>query len=189
MTTPERRGEGEESRESEANPEDSGTTDYARAPARSPNPWLIGTDLTQARKRILWGGGAGLAAAIINFIVVMSTYFVGDTAVEGVVRPSGGQFLFVLVEAGLYTLLAAGVLRRNRKAAFALLGYHVVSKALLFGLAAAGLGPGNLHPVSVALNLVFAYLFFQGLRGVLTWQFLTHPLYPTAPPADTGDSC
>ena len=46
-------------------------------PFKSPNPWLIGTDLEQARKRIRWGGGAGLAAAIVNFIVIMSTYFVG----------------------------------------------------------------------------------------------------------------
>lgn len=140
--------------------------------------WLIGTDLVQARKRILWGGGAGLAAAVINFIVIMSTYFVGDTGVEGVVQPSGGQFLFVLVEAAVVASLAVGVLRRSRAAAMALLVYQVVSKLALFGLAAFGLGPGNLNLVSVVLNLVFAYLFFQGLRGVLTWRYLTHPDYP-----------
>ena len=144
--------------------------------------WLIGTDLVQARKRIRWGGGAGLAAAIINFIVIMSTYFVGDTGVEGVVQPSRGQFLFVLVEAVVVTGLAAGVLRRNRAAAGALLAYQVVSKFALFGLAAFGLGPGNLNPVSLVLNLVFAYLFFQGLRGVLTWHYLTHPEYPVPSP-------
>lgn len=147
--------------------------------AKSPNPWLIGTDLEQARKRIRWGGGAGLAAAIVNFIVIMSTYFVGDTGVEGVVQPSGGQFLFVLAEAGLVAGLAAGVLKRSRAAAATLLFYQIVSKLALFGLAAFGLGPGNLTPVSLALNLVFAYLFFQGLRGVLTWHYLTHPDYPT----------
>ena len=147
-------------------------------PAKSPNRWLIGTDLEQARKRIRWGGGAGLAAAIVNFIVIMSTYFVGDTGVEGVVRPSGGQFLFVLAEAALVAGLAAGVLKRSRAAAAALLFYQVVSKLALFGLASFGLGPGNLTPVSLALNLVFAYLFFQGLRGVLTWHYLTHPDYP-----------
>ena len=142
--------------------------------------WLIGTDLVQARKRIRWGGGAGLAAAVINFIVIMSTYFVGDTGVEGVVQPSGGQFLFVLVEAAVVAVLAVAVLRRNRTAAMALLAYQVVSKLALFGLAAFGLGPGNLNPVSMVLNLVFAYLFFQGLRGVLTWHYLTHPQYPVS---------
>lgn len=147
-------------------------------PGKSPNPWLIGTDLQQARKRIHWGGGAGLAAAAINFIVVMSTYFVGDTEVEGVIQPSQGQFLFVVAEAVLVAGLAAGVLLRNRAAAGALLGYQIVSKLALFGLAAFGLGPGNLNLVSLVLNLVFAYLFFQGLRGVLTWHFLTHPKYP-----------
>ena len=141
--------------------------------------WLIGTDLEQARKRIRWGGGAGLAAAIINFIVIMSTYFVGDTGVEGVVQPSRGQFLFVLAEAVVMAGLAAGVLKRSRGAAGALLAYQVISKLALFGLAALGLGPGNLNPVALVLNLVFAYLFFQGLRGVLTWHYLTHPAYPT----------
>ena len=135
--------------------------------------------MEQARKRIRWGGGAGLAAAIVNFIVIMSTYFVGDTGVEGVVRPSMGQFLFVLAEAGLVAGLAAGVLKRSRAAAAALLFYQVVSKLALFGLAAFGLGPGNLNLVSVVLNLAFAYLFFQGLRGVLTWHYLTHPEYPS----------
>ena len=149
---------------------------------RRTGSWLIGTDLVQARKRIRWGGGAGLAAAVINFVVIMSTFFVGDTEVEGVIQPSGGQFLFVLVEAGLVAGLAAGVLRRNRMAATALLGYHVVSKLALFGLAAFGLGPGNLNPVSVVLNLAFAYLFLQGLRGVLTWHYLTHPDYPVLAP-------
>ncbi len=150
----------------------------AAQPPVSPNPWLIGTDLQQARKRIHWGGGAGLAAAVINFIVIMSTYFVGDTGVEGVVQPSRGEFLFVLVEAGLVAGLAAGVLKRNRAAAATLLGYQVASKLVLFGLAVFGLGPGNLNPVSLVLNLVFAYLFFQGLRGTLTWHYLTRPENP-----------
>ncbi|MCY4365997.1 MAG: hypothetical protein OXE17_07230 [Chloroflexi bacterium] len=159
---------------------DSGSTesDHALRPAASPNPWLIGTDLRQARKRIHWGFGAGLAAAIINFIVIMSTFFVGDTEVEGVVQPSRGEFIFVLVEAGLVTVLAVGVLKRNRAMAAALLGYQLISKSVLFGLALAGLGPGNLNPVSLVLNLAFAYLFFQGLRGTLTWHYLTHPDYP-----------
>ena len=157
-------------------------------PQKRPNPWLIGTDLEQARKRIRWGGGAGLAAAVINFIVIMSTYFVGDTGVEGVVQPSRGQFIFVLVEAILVAGLAAGVLKRSRAAAGALLGYQIVSKLLLFGLAVFGLGPGNLNPVSLVLNLVFAYLFFQGLRGVLTWRHLTHPEHPTAPGSDLVDN-
>ncbi|MDE2779678.1 MAG: hypothetical protein OXI91_08390 [Chloroflexota bacterium] len=170
----------EEQNRQEADP-DSTESDHALTPASSPNPWLIGTDLLQARKRIRWGFGAGLAAATINFIVIMSTYFVGDSGVEGVVRPSRGEFIFVLVEAGLVAALAVGVLRRNRAMAAALLGYQLISKSVLFGLALAGLGPGNLNPVSLVLNLVFAYLFFQGLRGVLTWHYLTHPLYPTGP--------
>lgn len=170
-------------REQEAYPTDAPGLDpsegqQSSSPVASPNPWLIGTDLQQARKRIRWGFGAGLAAAIINFIVIMSTYFVGDTGVEGVVQPSRGEFIFVLVEAGLVAALAYGVLKRSRAAAATLLAYQLVSKSILFGLALTGLGPGNLNPVSFVLNLAFAYLFFQGLRGTLTWHYLTHPEYP-----------
>lgn len=147
--------------------------------------WMIGSDLRQAGKRILWGGGAGLAAAAINFIVIMATYF-GDPAVAGVIQPGGGAFLFVLIEAGLTAGLAAGVLKRGRPAAAALLAYHLVSKAGLFGLAAAGWGPGSLNPISLLLNLLFAYLFLQGLRGVLTWHYLTRPVYPAAVVGEEG---
>lgn len=141
--------------------------------------WMIGSDLRQAGKRILWGGMAGMTAAAINFIVIMATYF-GDPAVAGVIQPGGGAFLFVVVEAGLMAALAVGVLKRGRLAAAALLVYHLVSKVGLFGLAAAGWGPGSLNPLSLVLNLLFAYLFLQGLRGVLTWHYLTHPVYPAA---------
>ena len=184
MDSPNRPDQGESLQSPEAETTSALETPVATAFVGSSNPWLIGSDLQQARKRILWGGGAGLAAAVINFIVIMSTYFVGDTGVEGVVQPSRGEFLFVLVEAALVAGLAAGVLRRSRAAAGALLAYQVVSKLLLFGLAAVGLGPGNLNPVSLVLNLVFAYLFFQGLRGVLTWHYLTHPEYPVASSQD-----
>ena len=149
-----------------------------------PNPWLVGSNLEQARKRILWGGGAGLAYAATYFIVIMATYFVGDSGVERVIRPGGGEFLFVLVEAALVAVLAAGMLKRNRAAAVALLGYQIISKLVLFGLAILGLGPGDLNLGSLVLNLVFAYLFFQGLRGVLTWHYLTHPEYPTSAGGD-----
>ena len=142
--------------------------------------WMLGSDLTQAGKRILWGGVAGLAAAAVNFIVIMATYF-GDPAVEGVIQPGDLAFLWTLAEAGLLAALAAGVLKRSRRAAAALLAYHLVSKVALFGLAVGGMGPGSLHPVYLTLNLlIFPYLFFQGLRGALTWHHLTHPAYPTA---------
>lgn len=141
--------------------------------------WLIGSDPEQARKRMRWGGIAGIAAAIVNFVVAMVTYF-GDASVEGVIQPGGGAFLFVLAEAGLMTALSIGLLRRNRTAALLLLGYHVVSKVALFGLAAIGVGPGSLR--AIPFHLAFAYMFFQGWRGALTWHYLTHPVYPAYTP-------
>ena len=141
--------------------------------------WLIGSDIEQARKRMRWGGIAGIAAAIINFVVAVVTYF-GDASVEGVIQPGGWAFLFVLAEAGLMTVLAVGLLRKNRSAALLLLGYHVVSKVALFGLAAVGVGPGSLR--AIPFHLVFAYMFFQGWRGALTWRYLTRAEYPAFAP-------
>ncbi len=139
--------------------------------------WLIGNDPRQAGKRILWGGAAGLVAAGINFIVIMATYF-GDPAVEGVIQPGGVAFLFVLAEAGALMVLSVGTLNRVRAAAALLLAWHLGSKLSLFGLAIFGWGPGSLNPLYLVLNALFAYLFFQGWRGALTWHHLTHPKYP-----------
>lgn len=153
-------------------------TTEATAPLRR-RQWLIGRDPGQAGKRILWGGVAGLVAAGINFIVIMATYF-GDPAVEGVVQPGGLPFLLVLAEAGALMVLSVGTLNRVRAAAALLLAWHLVSKLSLLGLAIFGWGPGSLHPLYLVLNVLFAYLFFQGWRGTLTWHYLTHPEYPEA---------
>ncbi len=127
---------------------------------------------------MLYGGIAGLTAAGINLVVAVITYW-GDGSVAGVIQPGEWAFLFVLAEAALMTVLSIAVLRRSRRAAALLLGYHLVSKLILFGLAAWGLGPGALR--SIPFHLVFAYLFFQGWRGALAWHRLTRPAYPTKP--------
>ena len=142
--------------------------------------WMLGSDLTQAGKRILWGGVAGFVVAGMLSLVVTTTYF-GDPAVTGVIQPTLGQFLYVLLESALIAMLSVGVLKRFRPAAAALLVYHLVSKSILFGLAVFGLAPGNLNPYSMTLYLLIpGYIFLQGLRGALTWHHLTHPAYPTA---------
>ena len=149
------REEGEKAPELDAPGEVLGESGVSSGGETGSPSWLIGTDLEQARKRMRWGGGAGLAAAIIYFVVAVVTYF-GDASVEGVIQPGGWAFLFVLAEAGLMTVLAVGLLRRNRHAALLLLAYHVVSKVALFGLAAVGVGPGSLR--AIPFHLVFAFL-------------------------------
>ena len=143
-------------------------------PGRPGPGWLIGADLRQAGKRILWGGGAGLAYSAIYLIVIVSTFF-GDPDVAGVIQPGGEESFFILAMAGVIAVLAVGVLKRNRAASVLLLCFFVVVMLALFGLAAFGLGPGKLQ--TLPFHLVFAYLFFQGMRGVLTWHSLTRPGY------------
>ena len=122
----------------------------------------------------MWGGGAGLAYSAIYLIVIVSTFF-GDPDVAGVIQPGGEESFFILAMAGVIAVLAVGVLKRNRAAAVLLLCFFVVVMLGLFGLAAFGLGPGKLQ--TLPFHLVFAYLFFQGMRGVLTWHSLTRPGY------------
>ena len=150
-------------------------------------PWMLGNDLQRAGKRILWGGVTGfVVAGMLSMAVTMA--FFGDPAVTGVIQPTLGQFLYVLLESALMALLSVGVLKRFRLAAAALLVYHLVSKSTLFGLAVFGLAPGNLNPYSMTIFLLIpGYIFLQGLRGALTWHHLTHPAYPTAAGPDRGE--
>ena len=122
----------------------------------------------------MWGGGAGLAYSAIYLIVIVSTFF-GDPDVAGVIQPGGEESFFILAMAGVIAVLAVGVLKRNRAAAVLLLCFFVVVMLTLFGMAAFGFGPGKLQ--TLPFHLVFAYLFFQGMRGVLTWHYLTRPGY------------
>ena len=144
-------------------------------PGRPGPRWLIGADLRQAGKRILWGGGAGLAYSTIYFIVILSTFF-GDPDVAGGHPARRGRILFHTGNGGGDSGFGGGVLKRNRAASVLLLCFFVVVMLALFGLAALGLGPGKLQ--TLPFHLVFAYLFFQGMRGVLTWHYLTRPEYP-----------
>ncbi|MFQ6028507.1 MAG: hypothetical protein ACE5Q6_13535 [Dehalococcoidia bacterium] len=136
--------------------------------------FLIGKDLERARKRMRYAWIAGFVAAGINFAVALMTFPVEEA---GGVDPIGGvAFALVMLEAALLAVLAYGVRKQKRAAAVALLLYFILSKIISYSV-----GIGSL--TALPLQLIFAYLFFQGMRGALTFYYLTHPEYPTAAPA------
>ncbi len=112
---------------------------------------------------------------LLNALLLFSGF---DSEVENLW--SGGQFAWVVVESGLMALLSYGVLKRVRLTAVSLFFYFWISRIPLLAL---GWIPVEGSP-DVARLLVMqvlpAYLFLQGMRGVLTFHFLTHPPYTTA---------
>ncbi len=134
------------------------------------NRVLIGRDIRQARWRIRW-------AWIAGFFLVAIYLFNAATRFSGW---SAGQLAWVVFESGLMALLSFGVLKRARLAAVSLFFYFWISRIALLVL---GLIPLE-EPPDVArfliMQVLFAYLFLQGMRGTLTYHFLTHPPYTTA---------
>ena len=138
---------------------------------------LVGTDITQASRRIRWAYICGYLYAgvfIFNAIVLFS---VGSLEVKGLW--STGQAAFVVFEASLVAILSFGLSRRNKVAAIGLFGYFLLSRVplLILGFLPSANELDGLMRL-VVTQILPAYLFFQGLRGVLTFHDLKHRHYP-----------
>tara|TARA_B100001765_G_scaffold5038_1_gene2986 strand:+ start:424 stop:879 length:456 start_codon:yes stop_codon:yes gene_type:complete len=138
---------------------------------------LVGTDITQASRRIRWAYICGYLYAgvfIFNAIVLFS---VGSLEVKGLW--STGQAGFVVFEASLVAILSFGLSRRNKVAAIGLFGYFLLSRVplLILGFLPSANELDGLMRL-VVMQILPAYLFFQGLRGVLTFHDLKHRHYP-----------
>ena len=138
---------------------------------------LVGTDITQASRRIRWAYICGYLYAggfIFNAIVLFS---VGSLEVKGLW--STGQAGFVVFEASLVAILSFGLSRRNKVAAIGLFGYFLLSRVplLILGVLPSANELDWLMRLLV-MQILPAYLFFQGLRGVLTFYDLKHRDYP-----------
>ena len=142
------------------------------------NGVLIGRDITQARRRMRWAWIAGFSWAIVGLLNALLLFSGFDSEVENLW--SGGQFAWVVAESGLMALLSYGVLKRVRLAAVSLFFYFWISRIPLLALGWISLeGPPDLARFLI-MQVLFAYLFLQGMRGVLTFHFLTHRPYTTA---------
>ena len=138
---------------------------------------LVGTDITQASRRIRWAYICGYLYAgvfIFNAIVLFSA---GAPEVKSLW--SNGQASFVVFEASLVALLSFGLSRRNKVAAIGLFVYFLLSRVplLILGFLPSANELDGLMRL-VVMQILPAYLFFQGLRGVLTFHDLKHRHYP-----------
>ena len=136
---------------------------------------LVGRDLEQARKRIRNGWLLGYLWAGWSFVGVIAGIW--SLAPEAEERLSLTLFILAVVEVGVVAFLSYGVMRRGRVAAATLLVYFWASRIFWIAAGAIGLG-GYGEIVKFAILQVFpAYIFLQGMRGVWTWHYLTHPEY------------
>jgi hypothetical protein len=135
---------------------------------------LIADDVVKARKRMRNAWIAGFAAAGIGLTNALISF--PSAASESHGGWSNGQFVFVILESSLMAGLAYGILKRLRAAAVVLFVYFLISRIPLLAM-------GLMRLEVLPLQLLFGYLFFQGMRGALTFHHLTHPLPPVPPPA------
>ena len=156
---------------------ESGGWDLVRAVIRL----MTSGDLEQARRRMRFAWVAGFIWAGISFfnagINALGLIFGFDA--EGQPWWSGGQLAFVLAESTLVASLSFGVLKRWRRAAVLLFFYFGTSRIILIALGLISLQqPPDI--LRFLVQVVVAYLFFQGLRGTLVFHYLTHSQYPAA---------
>jgi hypothetical protein len=151
-------------------PGTSGT--LARAIARL----TVGNDIEQARKRMRNAWIAGFVWTVLSFMGAIAGMWGLGAEAEG--EPGLGLFIVAVVEVGLVAFLSYGVLQRRRWAATLLFFYFWISRIpwILVGLISLQSGPDIAR--FLALQVLPAYLFLQGMRGAWTFYYLTHPRYP-----------
>ena len=140
---------------------------------------LMGGGPDKARRWIRFGWLAGFVWAAISFLGAVGS-MLAPVIAEAPSDLDLGQYIFAVIEVGVIAYLSYGVMQRRPVAAALLFLYFVLSRVVLIlvGLIA-------LEQLAdywrLLIQGVFAFFFFQALRGVLTFYHLTHPQYPVAP--------
>jgi hypothetical protein len=127
---------------------------------------MVANDVVRARKRIRNAWIAGFVLAGLGFINALIFFSGADSTDQG--SWSTGQLVFVTAESSLMVVLSYGVLKRMRASAILLLLYFLISRIPLLAL-------GVMRFEVLPIQLLVGYLFFQGLRGALTFHQLTQP--------------
>lgn len=142
---------------------------------------MVGNDLEKARKRIRNAWLAGFVWSAWSYVgaVGLLITLASEPAVEG---PGLGLFISIVVEVGLIAFLSYRVLRRGRWAATALFFYFWTSRIFWMSMGLIRLETGLDIAGFFLVQVLPAYLFFQGMRGAWTFHNLTHPQYPATGP-------
>jgi hypothetical protein len=141
---------------------------------------MVGNDLEKARKRIRNAWVAGFIWSAWSYVgaVGLIITLVSETAVEG---PGLGLFIAVVVEVGLIAFLSYRVMRRGRWAATSLFFYFWTSRIFWMSIGLIRLETWPDIAGFFLVQVLPAYLFFQGMRGAWTFHYLTHPQYSADP--------
>lgn len=141
--------------------------------------YMVGHDIERARQRMKYAWIAGFIWTALSFMgAVAGIWALGPDSPEG---PGLALFILAIVEVGLVAFLSYGVMQRRRGAATVLFFYFWTSRIpwIAVGLISLQTPPDIAR--FLLLQLLPAYLFFQGMRGAWTYYYLTHPQYPQTP--------
>ena len=148
----------------------------SRTLARRVSRLMVGRDIEQARRRMRNAWIAGFIWTALSFMgAVAGIWGLSSETPEG---PGLTLFILAVLEVGLVAYLSYGVLQRRRWAATLLFFYFWISRIpwIAVGLISLQTGPDIAR--FFVLQVLPAYLFFQGMRGAWTFFYLTHPQYP-----------
>ncbi|HET9257674.1 MAG TPA: hypothetical protein VFO16_21090 [Pseudonocardiaceae bacterium] len=129
--------------------------------------------LDQAGRKIRAAWIAGLISASATLIVTLAAISQGGTFNLQGTTISTGNFLDVF----LILLLTFGIYMKSRVAAIGMLIYFLISKLIMFTLAA------GFNVVAAVFAIVFLYFYFEGTRGTIMYHRLRQSGNQANPPA------
>jgi hypothetical protein len=150
-----------------------------RTLARAVIRLLAHDDIDRARKQMRNAWIVGFIWTALSFMgAVAGIWGLAPEAEEGT---GLGLFILVILEVGLVAYLSYGVLQRRRWAATLLFFYFWISRIPWIAVGLISLQSGPDVARFLVVQVLPAYLFFQGTRGAWTFFYLTHPQYPPVP--------
>jgi hypothetical protein len=141
---------------------------------------MVGNDIEKARKRIRNAWIAGFIWTAWSYVGAVGLMW--GLASETEEGPGLELFIFAVVEVGLIAFLSYRVMRRGRWEATLLFFYFWTSRIFWLAMGLIRLKTGLDLAGFFLVQVLPAYLFFQGMRGAWTFYYLTHPQYPVAAP-------
>ena len=141
---------------------------------------MVGDDIEQARRRMRYAWIAGFLWTGLSFVGALREILLPATEGSEGLGLGLGLFVFLIVEVGVVGFLSYGVLQRQAKAATLLFFYFSISRIFWVGVGQISFDDWQSVVRFFAVQVLPAYLFFQGMRGAWTFHYLTRPQVPAA---------